>query len=166
MESLDSMYEWWILFELLDYMITYLDATIVKNNGLHRFQVKMKEFEFELYYQRKLEGWARRGEPDYTIEVDGKVKVIMDAKNWQEQKDNAIYKMLGYLNNFDNCLGVLFFPNVVSLNDKNILFGQNLKNHINQCLINSVFPLSGQNRVELKKIALNRLLDHVIKYIQ
>ena len=40
------MYEWWILFELLDYMITYLDATIVKNNGLHRFQVKMKEFEF------------------------------------------------------------------------------------------------------------------------
>ena len=90
----------------------------------------------------------------------------MDAKNWQEQKDNAIYKMLGYLNNFDNCLGVLFFPNVVSLNDKNILFGENLKNHINQCLINSVFPLSGQNRVELKKIALNRLIDQIIKYIQ
>ena len=74
--------------------------------------------------------------------------------------------MLGYLNNSDNCLGVLFFPNVVSLNDKSILLGRNLKNHVDQCLINSVFPLSGQNRVELKKIALNRFFDHVIKYIQ
>ncbi len=166
-DNLDIMFEWWILFELLDYLITYLDATIIKSPRLDRFHVKVKGFEFDLYYQRTLEGWARKGEPDYTIEVEGKVKVIMDAKNWQDQKESPIYKMLGYLNNFDNCLGVLFFPNFRSLdNDRSILLGQNLRNHLNQCLINSVIPLSAQNRVELKKSAFNTLINQIIKYIQ
>ena len=33
----------------------------------------------------------------------------MDAKNWSDKKDEAIYKMLGYINNLDGNVGVLFF---------------------------------------------------------
>ena len=62
--------------------------------------------------------WAANATLDFTIEKDGELKVIMDAKNWFEPKNEAIYKMLGYLNNLDVSTGVLFFPNDMFLEPK------------------------------------------------
>jgi hypothetical protein len=118
-----------------------------------------------LCYQPNYHGWALNGQPDYSIEVNGKSKVIMDAKNWTERKDDAVYKMLGYLNNFDGCLGILFFPNYISLDNNFISKGEELNHHSNQLMFNCVLPLSGQNKIEKKKIALNNLIQLVRQYI-
>jgi hypothetical protein len=164
--ALDVMFELWILFEILDYLSTYLGAKIIKSSSLDHFRICFNDIIFDLYYQPKYQGWALKGEPYYTIEVKGKSKIIMDAKNWTERKDDAVYKMLGYLNNFDGCLGILFFPNDTSLDNKFISKGDELTNHSNQLMFNCVFPLSGQNKIEKKKLALYSLIELIIKYLR
>ena len=57
----------------------------------------------------------------------------MNAKNWLlENKKEAMYKMLGYMNNIDTAIGVLFFPDDSKLQEKRIHYGKNLKNHNTQ----------------------------------
>jgi hypothetical protein len=78
-----------------------------------------------------------------------------------ERKDDAVYKMLGYLNNFDSCLGILFFPNGTSLDNKFVSKGEELTNHSNQLMFNCVFPLSGQEKIEKKRVALANLIKRL-----
>lgn len=161
-ENLDTMFEIWILFELLDFLDLHLSAKITKFTSLkNQYKIKLNNYEFDLIYQKKYSGWIRESEPDYTIEIKGKLKVILDAKNWSDRKDEAIYKMLGYLNNLDGELGVLFFPNVIDI-DKFEYKGLNLKNHINQSIINCVLPLSGEDKIEQKKLQLEKLFEVIL----
>lgn len=161
-KSLDTMFELWVLFEILDYLIEYQDAEITRIQS-NRFNVKVKGLDFDLCYQpKKYNGWALQGEPDYSIEVNGKSLVIMDAKNWADRKDEAIYKMLGYLNNFDGTLGILIFPNNVFLSDNSIMRGEGLTNHSNQTIFNCVLPLSGNNRIKRKKESIKTLFDLIV----
>ena len=165
-KSLDTMFEIWVLFELLDFLTLHLSAKITKMSySLNHFKITLNDCKFDLFYQKKYSGWARESEPDYTIEVDGILKVIMDAKNWSDKKDEAIYKMLGYINNLDGNVGVLFFPNVRDIN-KFEHKGLDLKNHTNQSIINCIFPLSGKDKIEQKKIQLEKLFKVIFAYIK
>ena len=61
-----------------------------------------------IFYEKEYSCWAVRGQPDFSIERNGELKVIMDAKNWLRAKHEAIYKMLGYLNNLDGTIEIFF----------------------------------------------------------
>jgi hypothetical protein len=91
--------------------------------------------------------------------------VIMDAKNWADRKDDAIYKMLGHLNNFDGSMGILIFPNNVLLSDNSIMKGDGLTNHSNQIVFNCVLPLSGNNRIKRKRDSIKTLIDLILTRI-
>jgi len=163
-KSLDMMFELWVVFEILDYLVESKGATVNKLRG-NRFGVNIDGIAFELRYQPGYHGWALKGEPDYSIEVNGKCKVILDAKNWAERKDDAIYKMLGYLNNLDGSLGVLLFPNDVSLSNGYILKAVDLENNSNQIIFNCVLPLSGDNKIERKNNVLKELMELILNHI-
>lgn len=170
-EDLDTMFELWILFEFLDFLDLHLYAKVTKiptlsqpfKNQLH-FKIQYQNYEFDLCYQKKYCGWIRESEPDYTIEANEKIIAIMDAKNWSNRKDEAIYKMLGYLNNLDGDLGVLFFPNSIDV-DKFEYKGLNLKNHLDQRIINCVMSLSSKDKTNSKTIELKKLIDVILLYL-
>lgn len=161
--NLDTMFELWILFELLDFIHLSFSAEITKEvlskkTSTIKFKIKCRDIEFYLFYQKGYDGWTREVRPDFTIEVKDELRVILDAKNWIYDKNDAINKMLAYLNNLDGDLGVLFFPNSrdVDLQEYN---GATLKNHKNQRIINCVLPLSGKDKIEQKKIQLEKLFN-------
>ena len=66
-------------------------------------------------------GWTNEESiPDFTIEIDEEIPVIMDPKNYSTtQTGDAIHKMLGYMVNlgkFNPSLGILFFPYSIDRN--------------------------------------------------
>src|SRR5487761_433347 len=102
-----------------------------------------------IYHQKTYnypnESWALASEPDFTVEVDGELKVVMDAKNWREKNQGeAMYKMLGYLNNLDANRGVLFFSSGRNSSQEayQIFKATNLKFHKDQILYNCLLEPS------------------------
>lgn len=55
-KALDVMFELWILFEILDYLSTYLGARIIKSSSLDRFTIRITDITFDLRYQPKYQG--------------------------------------------------------------------------------------------------------------
>jgi hypothetical protein len=152
------MFELYVLLELLNYFtqklhaqIKSFDVSINRSKFNRKFTIKVKDLSFNLYYEKcyYLENkstWSLDANPDFTIEFNGEVKIIMDAKNWViERVDEAEYKMLGYLNNQDGNIGILFFPEEkyrITNGLKIIRPEGKLKNHIDQCLVDCVLPIS------------------------
>jgi len=177
-EHLDAMFELYVLLELLNYFaqkmhaqIKSFDVSINRSKFNRKFTIKVKDLSFNLYYEKwyRLENkttWSLDSNPDFTIEVNGEVKVIMDAKNYMvDTIDDAEYKMLGYLNNLDGKIAILYFPQEKSRipNGLKIMKPElKLKNHINQCLVDCVLPISpDQNSINNK----NERLEKVAKII-
>jgi hypothetical protein len=171
-KNLDTMFELWVMFEFLNYLESSRGASIDSSmfNTSSSFVVILEGIKFTWYYEKEggYTGWASYGEPDFTIEVDGKLEVILDAKNWAHQKDEAIYKMLGYLGNYDCTLGILFFPNPISLDRTGVIKPVvPLKNHLNQCLVNCVTPFSRmENKDHFKETALAEVADIIIRHLE
>lgn len=151
LENLDTMFEVWILLEFLDYLRNSEKAVVTAAIFPQRFEVSISCVKFTLFYEKEYYGWAAGARPDFSIEKDEELKVIMDAKNWLQPKVDAIYKMLGYLNNLDATVGILFFPNESSLSEQRIYKGSGLRNHKNQLLFNCVARPSGSKEHALQK---------------
>jgi hypothetical protein len=163
-QNLDTMFELWVLFEFLDYLQIYEGAIIGIQRFPQQFAISVQGIELTLFYEKEYTGWAINARPDYSVEKDGELKVIMDAKNWQELKYEAVYKMLGYLNNLDGTIGILFFPNESSLSDQRILRGPSLKYHQNQLLFNCVVrPNSSQEAIREKHEALKQITEIILE---
>lgn len=167
LENLDTMFEVWILLEFLDYLRSSEGAGVKAATFPERFEVSIHGAKFILFYEKPYHGWAAKALPDFSIEKDGELRVVMDAKNWFQPKVDAIYKMLGYLNNLDATVGILFFPNERSLGEQRIYKGLNLRNHKNQLLFNCVTRPSGsKDNVLQKQDALKEATELVLQAIR
>ncbi len=118
-KSIDTMYELWIIFELVTYLenqgILFLNA-LEKEGKFAGFRLKLYNVVFSLNFQGQHSGWTKYfSEPDFTIQIEGtnEMPIIMDPKNWStSQTGEAIHKMLGYLMNlsqYNTRIGILFF---------------------------------------------------------
>ena len=121
-KSFDTMYELWIIFEIMAYLqkrgmqfITSLEH----NNEFAGFKIRSNDVVFKLNYQGRYTGWTERvSNPDFTIQIGDtdNIPIIMDPKNWaKSQSGEAIHKMLGYMMNlfeFDAHIGILFFSHL------------------------------------------------------
>ena len=161
-ENLDTMYELWVLFELLDYLQIYEGATIWSDKFPRSFVISVQDIDMTLFYEKEYAGWAVGAQPDFSIEINGQLKVIMDAKNWLQPKHEAIYKMLGYLNNLDGTIGILFFPNESSLSHQRVFKGINLQHHQYQLLFNCVVkPKKSDEAINEKHNALRKIANMI-----
>ena len=173
-ENLDSMFELYILLELINYLEDKENANVRQMAFNKGFIIEISGKEFHIYYEKEYKkkeyGWALNSEPDFSIEVKGKLKIIMDAKNWlNESYNDAKYKMLGYLNNLDGTLGVLFFP-IKKPSSLDYLESEmpsfQLKNHINQCLVQCVIPFRMPDKmVSIKNETLEKLTNIILREI-
>ena len=165
-ENLDTMFELWILFEFLDYLQVYEGASIWSPRFPSSFLISVQGVNMSLFYEKVYSGWAVNAQPDFSIEVDSRLRVIMDAKNWMKPKHEAIYKMLGYLNNLDGAVGILFFPNESSLSDQRIYKGVNLQHHQNQFLFNCVIkPTKSTEAISEKRQRLKQIVKMIFDTI-
>ena len=123
--SLDTMYELWIFFEMLNYFKEQKSVKVLtplKNtkNGFAGFELEIKSKKVKLKYQYEKTGWAGvLSNPDIILEIEGQVPIIMDPKNYSGDQSVAINKMLAYLLNLANFgarVGILFFPYGIGTN--------------------------------------------------
>ena len=130
-KSIDTMYELWIIFELVTYLekqgVVFLKA-IEKDGNFAGFRLKINDVVFKLNYQGRHSGWTEYvSEPDFTIQIEGtdEMPIVMDPKNWStSQTGEAIHKMLGYLMNlsqYNASIGILFFSQA---REKHMVEGQ------------------------------------------
>jgi len=165
--NVDKMYELWILFEFLDFLRSQGSNITIKRFP-REFIISTGQYEYTLFYEKRYEGWSSFGAlPDFTIEVAGEIKAVMDAKNWLlEDKIGAIYKMLGYMNNLDAPLGILFFPSESKLKEEKVHYGEGLEHHKDQCLFNCVlYPSSSSKDYDDKITRFNELLSLILKNV-
>jgi hypothetical protein len=164
LQNLDTMFEVWVLFELLDYFRTYEGAEITIERMPQKFRISAHGTDFILFYEKAYSGWAINANPDFSIEKNGELKIIMDAKNWLQPKTEAVYKMLGYLNNLDGTIGILFFPNEASLGGERIFEGHDLQHHKKQLLFNCVVKPSGsEEAIHRKQDALKQTVGIIFQ---
>jgi len=117
LKDLDTIFEAWIFFELMEYfdekkMISY------KNLKEKQFLVKYGTEVITIFYEKKYKqnkghAWAVDSWPDFSVEQDGRIIAVFDAKNYGKSSGNlgdAKHKILGYLMNLDADFGGLFFP--------------------------------------------------------
>ena len=118
-KSFDTMYELWIIFEIMAYLqkkgMQFI-TTLEHNNEFAGFKIRSGDVVFKLNYQGRYTGWTERtSNPDFTIQIGdtNNIPIIMDPKNWAKpQYGEAVHKMLGYMMNlyeFDTHIGILFF---------------------------------------------------------
>jgi len=177
------MFELYVLLELLNYFAQKMKAEIKEYNTSNnredfkrRFTIKIKNISFNLFYEKwyylkNNSTWSLDSHPDFTVEMNGEVKVIMDAKNWMiERVDEAEYKMLGYLNNQDGNIGILFFPEEkykITNGLKIITPEIKLKNHVDQCLVDCVLPISpDQNSIWNKNDRLEKISEIIMNSLE
>ncbi len=170
-QDVDTMYELWILFEIM----RYLDSNFTMNyqpiveskNSFHGFEITLDGKNFKLKYQESYPGQVHeRNVPDYTVEKTREnIPIVLDAKNWRHEKKDAKDKMIVYLVEMSakkSSKGILFFPNNEHLQEnldnpyfeKPIEVGPNKWSLITCVLRPSENPqIQAQNRIVLEKIS-------------
>ena len=123
-KSFDTMYELWIIFEIMAHLQNngmQFIATLENNEKFAGFKIRSNGVVFRLSYQGKYRGWTGyMSNPDFTIEIEStdSKPIIMDPKNWaNQQAGGAVHKMLGYLLNlskYDVSIGILFFSHATA----------------------------------------------------
>ena len=173
------MYELWIYFEILNYFKNQKAVRILlslKNDsgGFAGFELEILNKKLKFHFQDNRIGWTNEeSKPDFTIELDGEIPVIMDPKNYSTtQTGDAIHKMLGYMINlgkFNPQLGILFFPYSIDRNkidDNNYkpieestdsVFGRKLT--FSTIIMNPTKPEEMQEN-------LKNIYEHVYKIVQ
>ena len=117
LKDLDTIFEAWIFFELMEY---FDEKRMVSNKNLKekQFSIKYGNEEITIFYEKKYykdkdHAWAVDSWPDFSVEHDGQIIAVFDAKNYGKSSDNlgdAKHKILGYMMNLDVDFGGLFFP--------------------------------------------------------
>ena len=143
LENVDEMYEYWVMFELLYHLrlqgaIIELHIRSAQPHAIIKIEGKAARLFHQKGYRRYETTWAIDAKPDFSLEHDDKLLLVMDAKNWAEKdQSEAVYKMLGYMNNLDANKGVLFFSR---RKESDIFYGQfegaGRRFHLNQHLFN------------------------------
>lgn len=177
-EDVDTMYELWILFELMRYLDTtnviQYEPIIKKNRKFHGFSLKIGRKRINLKYQESYPGQIYHTQPDYTLERNSEdVPIVLDAKNWRNEKTEAKNKMIVYLVDLfpkNTKQGILFFPNNTRLDEnkdtpyyeKPFKMGDHDVSLIT-CVLkpSSEETIQGKNNLVLKNIA--ELLIKVLK---
>ena len=174
-ENLDTIYEAWIFFEMLDY---YSKKGVITKTQLNE---KDYYFIFEhdginiqiLYDHRFTKGsgtaWAVGSQPDFTVLVDDVIIATFDAKNYSKAsrlKSDAIHKILAYMTNLDCGLGALFFPNFET---KPFHFPEEEKSSFHHYDL-SVFhyqmkPAETDEALDIKQKTLDSMHEEIIKKI-
>ena len=117
--SLDTMYELWIFFEMSNYFKEQKNVKVLSSlkntkNNFAGFELEIENKKVNLRYQYEEVGWTEiKSNPDIVLEIDGKIPIIMDPKNYTREQSVAINKMLAYLLNLGKSgatIGILFFP--------------------------------------------------------
>ena len=177
--SLDTMYELWIYFEILNYFknqkaVRILSSLKHTDGGFGGFELEILNKQLKFIYQADRTGWTHeKSTPDFTIEMDGEIPVIMDPKNYSTtQTGDAIHKMLGYMINlgkFNPQLGILFFPYSIDRNkidddnykpieeSSDTVFGRKLT--FSTIILNPTKPEEMQEN-------LKNIYEHVYKIVQ
>lgn len=163
-ERLNKLYEIWFLLEFAHYLEKEGHQTKFESTGKEKTKIsfKMDDSNYTLYYQTSeplKNGWARRGVPDYVFTEENSDRcVIIDAKNWGEERSDASYKMLGYLHNFEEQNGILIFPLKA---ENNLTSG--VPYDMEHTLLDFYFPPGTENSERDKKMEdlLNQLKDWV-----
>lgn len=150
-ESVDTMFELWILFEMVSYFEDKKNVKIVKQekNGKGNFagfRMSFHGINFTLLYEAEIidNTFVQRSKPDFIIKIGNRYPVVMDPKNWTGNFGDARHKVLGYMKNlesYDTKTGIVFFSNrpdvieegktshVAEVNDSTLItFHQNVKN--------------------------------------
>ena len=120
LENLDTIYEAWIFFEIVDFfsrqgVLSKLEIDIEPN--FFEFQYEGRQIKF-LYEIKFMKGgghaWAVESWPDFTVMDGDTIIAVFDAKNYGASsglRGEAAHKILAYLTNLDCGFGGLFFPN-------------------------------------------------------
>ena len=125
--SLDTLYEVWVFFEIIDFINTNIAETEIKPI---RDEIKIKYFEFKFpksskgsvkfYYEKDFafkdhEIWV--GDhimPDFTIIKDGRILAVFDAKNYNKDdkgvKRGITDTILAYMTYLDTNYGAILSP--------------------------------------------------------
>ncbi len=170
-QDVDTMYELWILFEIMRYLdsnfIMDFQPIVESKNSFHGFEITLNGKKFKLKYQESYPGQIHAIQrPDYTLErTKNDVPIVLDAKNWRKEKTDAKDKMIVYLVDLspkNTKKGILFFPNNVRLeeNKDTPFFEKSAKvgNHemsLITCVLrpSSEQEVQNQNKIVFEKIA-------------
>jgi hypothetical protein len=174
-KDLDTMFELYILLEIVEFFCSNNNANfslLVPNMTKNRrfefgYNISNEEVNFNLFYEmnyeKNINGWLLNSKPDFSIETHDRLIMVMDAKNWSNRsKDEARYKMLGYLNNLDLTTCIVFFPSdkgfrpLISFTPK-----ISVENHLDQSITECCFPIS-MNNIRDEKINILGSLHQII----
>ena len=138
-QSVQTLYEYWILYEIAYYFKKKRIKVEkkIESRRIPAFQITQNGIDFQLRYQDRCSGWKRIdsdveqsnsqkkhiiSRPDFTIGIGDRRHIVLDAKYYKPNKQNqnkypnssqVNHAMLGYLMNltkYDSRVGVLFFP--------------------------------------------------------
>lgn len=129
LEKVDTMFELWILFEFVTYLHNFKGLRFepfltpkrwFKHEEIGGFNVLSQNKKFFLKYDQEYKAQTTDTlRPDFTIEQEnGNTPIVMDAKNWRQNKRETINKMIVYLaelNLLNPTTGILFFSNYEGL---------------------------------------------------
>jgi len=117
----------------------------------------------------------KKSKPDFVIEIDGEVPMIMDPKNYSTtQAGDAFHKMLGYMINlgkFNPSVGILFFPYGIKRNkidedgDEYNPIEESTDTVFGRKLTFSTIILNPTKPEEMQK-NLKNIYEHVYKIVQ
>ena len=150
-ETVDTMFELWILFEMISYFEDKKNVMIVKprknpKGNFSGFDMNFEGNDFALLYQKTIteKTFDLNSEPDFLIEIGDRYPIVMDPKNWTKTFGDARHKVLGYMKNLESHetkTGMIFFSHppgrimegktshVAQVNDSTLItFHHNVKN--------------------------------------
>ena len=174
LENLDTIYEAWIFFEMLDY---YSNKELIKETQLideeYYFIFNYEGINVKILYDKtftkeKSIAWAVRSKPDFTVLVDDVIIATFDAKNYNKStwlKGEAIHKILGYMTNLDCGLGALFFPNFKTNIFKFPDGKESFYHHDLTVYHYQMKPAETDEALEIKQKTLDSMHEEIIKKI-
>ena len=117
-QSIDLLYQYWVLFKMIDYFdqhqIRIIDKKKDTTHGLEYIRMDYRGTVFTVRHEETYSGWVDViSNPDFVItDKNGKPLIVMDPKNYlNSDLGSAVHKILGYLNNLQELgirVGVIF----------------------------------------------------------
>ena len=172
LQDLDTIYEAWLFYEMLDY---FDEHRLVSQKDLKnkKFTISFSGQKLVVYYekyysQNENQAWATDSNPDFTIEHNGKIIAVFDAKNYGKSSGNkgaAMHKMLGYMMNLTTDYGALFFPN---FEDDEFTHTRKLPNNVElhlKLVHYKMTPQDSEEFIKEKKQVFDRIFEEITKRI-
>jgi len=174
LENLDTIYEAWIFFEMIDYYSKKGKLVEVQlKDDPNYFIFEHDGIEIEMRYDYKFSkdketAWAVGSKPDYTVLVGDTIIATFDAKNYSssERKPDAIHKILAYMTNLDCGFGALFFPKFETISDHFPKTGEKSFYHHDLTVYHyQMKPAETDEALEIKQKTLDSMHEEIIKKI-